>query len=84
MRGIDKVYYLLALHIAPNSTPLPPNPSSTSLVPKSIVALTSVPSAGKEKEQKTPTPVVELATEEVVEVEQLKKKKKEKEKEAVA
>ena len=40
-----------ALRIAPNSALPPLDPSSTFLVPKSIVALTFVPFAEKEKEK---------------------------------
>lgn len=79
LRGADKVYYPLALHIAPSTAPLPPNPSFASSVPKSTTTSTTMPASGKEKEQPTLTLVVELEPEEVAKVEQLKRKKKDRE-----
>ena len=80
----DKVYYPPALHLAPSTTPAPPNPSSTSSVPKSSLTSTTMPASRKDKEHSTPMSTVELESEEVVEVEQLKRKKKNKEKEVTA
>ena len=84
LRGVDKVYYPPALRLTPSIAPSPPNLSSTSSVPKSTTTSTTKPTFGKDKEQPTSTPIVELESEEVVEVEQLKKKNKDKEKEVTA
>jgi len=84
LRGTDKVYYLLALSIAPSFAPPSPDPTSASSAPKSTTIPTSTPFAGKEKEQQPPSLVVKLEPKDVVEVEQLKKKKKKKEKEVAA
>ena len=53
-------------------------------MPKSTTISTTKPAFGKDKEQPTSTPLVELESEEVVEVEQLKKKNKDKKKEVTA
>ena len=84
LRGTDKVYYPLALSIAPSSALPLPDSSSASSAPKSTTIPTSTPFVGKEKEQQPPSPVVKLEPKDVVEVEQLKKKKKKKEKEVAA
>ena len=82
LRGADKVYYPLALHLAPKTAPPPPNLTFTSSVPKPITTPASTTFAKKEKEQQPPSLVVEFELEEVMEVQQLRRKKNEKEKEA--
>ena len=62
LRGTDKVYYPPALRIAP---------SFSSSAPKPTTAPTSTTFAKKEKEQQTPSPMIELGPEEVLEVKQL-------------
>ena len=49
LRGQAKFTTPLALRITPNSTLLAPDPSSTSLAPKSMVTPTFEPSTEKEK-----------------------------------
>lgn len=84
LRSANRVYYPPTLCLVSNTTPAPPNPSSTSSVPKSSLTSTTMPAYGKDKEQPTPMSTVELESEEVVEVEQLKWKKKDKEKRVIA
>ena len=66
LRGADKVYYPPALRLTPSIAPPPPNPSSTSSVPKSTTTSTTKPASGKDEEQLTSTPVMELESEEVL------------------
>lgn len=79
--ALDKVYYLLALHLAP-TFPQPPAdlssaPHSSLAQPNDASSFTSAKSKDKKKE--LPLPVDIEAKEETAEVEQLKRKKKEKE-----
>lgn len=84
LRGADKVYYPPTLCLAPSIALPPPNPSFTSLVPKSTTTSTIKSASEKDKEQPTSMPIVELESEMVVEVEQLKKKNKDEDKEVTS
>lgn len=74
LRETEKVYYPQPLRIAPSPASTPLDPSSTSLVAKPNVTLTSIISPEKEKEQQPQSPIVELRPEKVIEVEQEEKK----------
>lgn len=82
LRAIDKVYYPLALRIAPSRTQPQVDLSSVFALAQSTTTSAGTPAAEKEQDQPTPILVVEMESKEVAEVGKLKRKKKEKEKEA--
>lgn len=83
LRAPDRVYYLPALRLALNSSQPSLDVSSTPTSSLAQPASTpfATPAKEKEKEQRPPTKVVDVETEEAAEVAQLKRKKKEKEQE---